>query len=737
MTAPTTYRPEAHGMHPAPTTYLTETGTMRAAPATYSADAHGMRTPHLAYGGDFNPEQWDESYLEEDVRLMREAGVSVATLGVFSWSVLEPRPGQYELDWLRRVMDRLHEAGVGVDLATGTASPPPWLGAQHPDTLPVTRDGVRLWWGSRQQYNPGSAVLRERIRLLVERMAAEFAHHPALVAWHVSNEYACHVHESFDDESAARFRTWLQSRYGSLTELNAAWGTAFWSQRLSSWDEVIPPRTTPTIPNPHHLSDWRAFCSDNLLDLYLLERDILRAANPDVPITTNFMGLFGPLDYWRWAEEVDFVSNDSYPDPADPRAARVFAFEADLMRSLGRGKPFVQMEQVTSAVQWRSRNATKRPGQYGLWSLQAVAHGADGILNFQWRQSLAGAEAFHGAMVPHAGTSSRTWGEVAALGRQLGSLDQVRGSRVPADVAIVWDWANAWAQADAVGPVADAAPEAGARAWHASLFERGHVVDFVHPDDDLSAYRLVLVPSLFRLTPAHARRLREAVAAGTSVLVTYLSGYVDEHGHAVEGGYLGTVADVLGVRVVDVAPLAVVPDAPGRAEPIVPEIDRITTAVGAPAAEPDVPLVGADGAPWPGKGLGWAERVLVVDEAVEVLARFGGRDHDGEPAVAVRRTPGAGAAWYVATDLDARGRDHLLADLLTAAGVPVPAAAPSGVEVRERGGVVFLLNHGDESATVEGVRGTRLDTGETVDGGIVVAPRSAVLLGVAEQLPGR
>jgi len=692
-----------------------------------------MRTPHLAYGGDFNPEQWDESYLEEDVRLMQEAGVTVATLGVFSWSVLEPEPGRYELDWLRRVMDRLHEAGIGVDLATGTASPPPWLGARHPDTLPVTRDGVRLWWGSRQQYNPSSAVLRERVVALASRMAEEFAHHPALVAWHVGNEYACHVHESFDDESAARFRTWLEARYGSLKELNAAWGTAFWSQRLSSWDEVIPPRTTPTIPNPHHVSDWRAFCSDNLLDLYLLERDVLRAANPDVPITTNFMGLFLPLDYWRWAQEVDFVSNDSYPDPADPRGAREFAFYADLMRSLGRGRPFVQMEQVTSAVQWRPRNATKRPGQYGLWSLQAVARGADGILNFQWRQSLAGAEAFHGGMVPHAGRLSRTWGEVVGLGRDLGALDQVVGSRVRADVAVVWDWANAWAQADAVGPVADAAPETGLRAWHASLFERGHLVDVVHPDDDLSAYRVVVVPSLFRLTPTHARRLRDAVAAGTSVVVTYLSGYVDERGHAVQGGYLGEVADVLGVRVVDVAPLAVVPDTQGRAEPLVTGVDRVTAAVGAPGAEADVALVGPDGAPWPGTGLGWAESVLVEDPTVVVAARFGGRDHDGEPAVTVRRALGAGAAWYVGTDLDARGRDHVLATVLAEAGVTERSGLPAGVEVRERGGVVFVLNHGDAPATVEGVRGTRLDSGEAVDGAVVVPPRSAVLVRAAQE----
>ncbi len=373
-----------------------------------------MLLPVLGYGADFNPEQWDDVVLEDDVALMVEAGVTVVTVGVFAWALLEPEQDVFRLEWLRRVLDRLHAAGIGVDLATGTASPPPWLGARYPSTLPITADGTTLWWGSRQQYNPSSAVFRDRLRALVERMATEFAHHPAVVAWHVGNEYACEVRESFDDESVQRFREWLTERYGSLDALNAAWGTSFWSQRVTSWDQVVGPRPTPTDMNPHVLTDWNAFWSTNLLDLFLLEKAILRAANPAIPVTTNFMSLFEHLDYWAWAEHVDFVSNDSYPDPANPRAAREFAFDADLMRSLGGGRPWVQMEQVTSAVQWRARNAPKRPGQYELWSLGAVARGADGILNFQWRQSVAGSETFHGAMVQHAGTESRVWGEVTA-----------------------------------------------------------------------------------------------------------------------------------------------------------------------------------------------------------------------------------------------------------------------------------------------------------------------------------
>jgi beta-galactosidase len=689
----------------------------------------GMLTSGIAYGGDYNPEQWDESYLEEDVRLMHEAGVTVATVGVFSWSLLEPEPGRYELDWIARVLDRLHEAGIGVDLATGTASPPAWLGELHPDTLPVTREGTRLWWGSRQQYNPSSAVLREKITALVSRLADRFAHHPALVAWHVGNEYGCHVHESYDEESAQRFREWLRKRHGSLKTVNDVWGTAFWSQHLSDWSQIIPPRATPTFANPHHATDWRAFCSDALLDLYLLERDILRAANPAVPVTTNFMGLFAPLDYWRWAEHLDFICNDSYPDPADPRAAREFALDCDLMRSLGGGRPFVQMEQVTSAVQWRPRNATKRPGQYALWSTQAVARGADGILNFQWRQSLAGSETFHGAMVPHAGARSHTWTEVVDLGRTLAALGEVQGSRVAADVALVWDWENSWAQQASIGPVADPVPEQQLRAWHASFFERGVAVDIVHPSADLSGYRVVVVPALFRLTTEHAARLRQAVRAGTSVVVTYLTGYVDESGHAVQGGYLGPITDLLGVRVVDIAPVAVVADSRGPVEPLHAGIDRISAQVGTPATARTVPLKPSEDSSFPGQGQTWAERLELLDPQTQAVAHFADGDLIGQPAVTVRRQPDGGAAWYVGTDLDARGRDGVLTQVLSDAGVPSGVTAPVGVDIARRGPVTFVLNHSDTPATVTGIDGHRVDDGSLVTGHEVTVPaRSAVLV---------
>lgn len=396
------------------------------------------KIPYVLYGGDYNPEQWAEEVWEEDVRLMREAGVNLVSLGIFSWAKLEPRPGEYDFKWLDRIIDLLYENGVMVDLATATASPPPWLAKLHPDSLPVTEDGVTLYPGGRQHYCPSSAAYREKAMELVRRIADRYKKHPALAMWHVNNEYGCHVSECYCDVSAEHFRTWLRERYGDLNTLNEAWGTAFWSQQYSEWEEIPPPRLAPTFANPTQQLDFRRFSSDALLECFLMEKEILCEATPDVPITTNFMGFFKPLDYWKWAAHEDIVSDDSYPDPADPEAHIWAAMNRDLMRSLGGGKPWVLMEQTTVRVNWRARNAPKSPGLMRLWSHQAVARGADGIMFFQWRASKAGAEKFHSAMVPHGEPEqSRSWQEVKQLGADLGKLDELLGARGEAEVAIL------------------------------------------------------------------------------------------------------------------------------------------------------------------------------------------------------------------------------------------------------------------------------------------------------------
>ena len=713
----------------------------------------GLTSP--AYGGDYNPEQWDEATFAEDLELMAEAGVNMVSLGIFSWARLEPREGVYELDWLVEIVNRLHEAGIAVDLATATASPPAWMATDHPESLPMNADGVRLGLGSRQQYCPSSAVYRERSAALATALAERLGDHPGVVMWHIGNEYGCHTAECFCPACARAFRAWLGERYGDVQRLNTAWGTDFWSQRYVSLEQVAPPAAMPTFPNPAQMLDWRRFSDHQLRSLMEAEARILRQHSTR-PVTTNFMGDFPATDYWRWAESLDIISDDSYPDPADPAAAHEVAWAGDLMRGLADGRPWILMEQAPSAVQWRRRNSPKRPGQLLLWSLARVAHGADGVLQFQWRQSRQGAETFHSGMVPHAGRDSRTWEETVATGQALTRLGPVLGEPVRAEAALVVDWESQWALSTAIGPVEVGERFEAARAWHRSLWEAGIATDIVPVGRRLDGYRLIVVPAVFIDRPELAERLERAVTAGAQVVVAGPTGVVDANAGAVLDGYLGSLRPLLGVRVTDHAALTGQVQQP---DPRGALVNRLSRAVGTPSAETWTGLEAVSeplrrvldrmGTPAPDlRAGGWAEE-LHVDAgsneapqdaqagqdrgAVEVVAVFdgrgGGADLAGRPAIIRRTVAGAGAGWYVAADLDSLSRAALLRLVCAHARVrPVVADLPDGVEAQRRGKVLFLLNHGDRAAEVAGVMGTDLLTGDACTGHVVLAPRSALVV---------
>src|SRR4051812_32774752 len=511
----------------------------------------------LAFGGDYNPEQWPEPVWPEDVALMREAGVNLVSVGIFSWALLEPAEGRYDLSLLDRVLHLLHGAGIAVDLATATASPPAWFARSYPDSMLVDDSGTTREFGARQAYCPSSPDYRRAAAALAGRIAAQFADHPAVVMWHVNNESACHNWHCFCDVSAAAFRRWLRARYGELDALNESWGTAFWSQRYTDWSQINPPRVVSyrSHANPGQQLDWWRFSSDELLDCFRAEAGAVRAGS-DKPLTTKFMSFFKPLGYRAWAVEQDLVSDDHYLIGTDPQPEQELAVSADLMRSLAGGEPWLLMEHSTSAVNWQPRNYAKAPGQLRRNSLQHGARGADGALFFQWRASRAGAEKFHSGLVPHAGTDSKVWQEVVQLGADLQALAEVAGTRTePAPVAMLFDWASWWAAELDSHPSVDVAPLDELRRWYDPLW-RGNVgVDVVGPGDALDGYRLVIVPVQYLMTDSTAAALTRAAAAGATVLVTYFSGIVDEHDHVRLGGYPGALRDLLGVRVEEFFPL--------------------------------------------------------------------------------------------------------------------------------------------------------------------------------------
>jgi beta-galactosidase len=664
----------------------------------------GERLPHLAFGGDYNPEQWPEAVWPEDIRLMREAGVNLVTIGVFSWSRLEPTNGSYDFGWLDRILDRLHQGGIMVDLATATASPPPWLSHEHPETLPMLADGVRLWPGARQHYCPSSPVYRTAARHLVERLAERYARHPALAMWHIGNEYGCHVPACWCEESARDFRGWLQRRYRTIDDLNRAWGTDFWSQRYSTWEEILPPRRAPTWPNPSQQLDFFRFCSDALLACFEIERALLKERSPGVPITTNFMGFFKPLDYWTWAQREDIVSNDSYPDPADVDAAMRAAMAGDLMRSLGHGRPWLLMEQSPNRVNWRPVNLAKAPGQMRLWSYQALARGSDGVMFFQWRQSQAGAEKFHSAMVPHGPVAtSPTWREVVRLGGELGRLDAVCGSRVRASVAIVFDWESWWALELPSKPSAELRLIDQLESYYRALYDANVTADFASPTDDLSGYRLVLVPNLYLVGDEAAGNLTGYVREGGRLVMSFFSGIVDPLDQVRLGGYPAPFREMLAIEVVDFLPL------PPGATAMVRWTDGATSA-----------------------GSVWTELVR-ADEA-SVIARFAAGVLEGQPAV-TRHAYGKGNVHYLGTRLDPAAMAELLRRVWSEAGVTPVLNAAAGVEAVRRegrdGSILFLLNHTEESVEVnlalvgEDLIGGR---GGLASGGVRLPPRDVAAI---------
>jgi beta-galactosidase len=648
----------------------------------------------LLFGGDYNPEQWPEQVWAEDVELMKAAGVNLVTVGVFSWARMEPEPGARDFGWLDRVMDLMAGAGIAVDLATPTASPPPWLGHRWPETLPVDESGHRLWYGSRNQFCPSSPVYRERALAIVTDLADRYASHPALALWHVGNEYGqvCHC-----DESAAAFRAWLQHEYGDLDTLNEAWGTTFWSQRYSEWAEIVTPRRAPYIINPTQNLDWWRFCSDALLACYRAERDVLRGRTPDVPITTNFMGLFKPVDSWSWAGEEDLVSNDCYPEPGDPLSPARTALTHDLMRGLGRGRPWLLMEQSTGAVNWRPHNLPKPPGQLRLESLQAVARGADGLCYFQWRASRFGAERFHAAMVPHAGADTRLHAEVRAHGQELRELACVAGQPVPAQVAMVFGWESWWALEERGRPSDRLNAVDQLLAYYVPLWERGVSVDLVPPSADLAGYALVVVPNLFLVSDRDAAALTAYVRGGGVLVVGPFSGIADPRAHIRTGRFPAPLREVLGA-----------------------------------SGEEWLPVAGDVRCRWAGGGEftahTWTE--LMTAEGAEAVAEFA---ESGRPAVLRHRTgegPGSGIAWYVATMPEPAALAELTARALADAGVrgAVPGLPP-GVEAVRRGDVLFLLNHGAETADVPVPDPAEdLLTGAVAHGLVTLAPRAVVAL---------
>lgn len=637
------------------------------------------------YGGDYNPDQWPEEVWDDDVRLMKKAGVNLVSVGIFSWAKIETSEGVYDFDWLDRIIDKLGEAGIAVDLASATASPPMWLTQAHPEVLWKDYRGDVCQPGARQHWRPTSPVFREYALKLCRAMAEHYKGNPYVVAWHVSNEYGCHNRFDYSEDAEHAFQQWCKERYGTIDAVNDAWGTAFWAQRMNDFSEIVPPRFIGdgNFMNPGKLLDFKRFSSDALKTFYIAERDTLAEITPDLPLTTNFMvsASGSVLDYDDWGDEVDFVSNDHYFIPGEAHLDEL-AFSASLVDGIARKDPWFLMEHSTSAVNWREINYRKEPGQLVRDSLAHVAMGADAVCYFQWRQSKAGAEKFHSAMVPHAGEDSAVFRDVCELGADLNKLSDegILGSRLAKSrVAVVFDYESEWATEHTATPTQHVHHVDEPLAWFRALADQGVTADVVPVRGAWDDYEMVVLPSVYLLSEETTRRVRDYVVGGGRLVVTYYTGISDEKDHVRLGGYPGSIRDVVGVRVEEFMPMG--DDFTG-----VP--DRLELSNGAVAHD-------------------IADVIGSVDGTATVLETF--KDDpwtgmDGAPAI-VAHTFGEGRSVYVGARLGRDGIALSLPEILDSLGMAEAGGNDGRVLHVEREGAngsrfVFSFNRTHETVRV-------------------------------------
>ncbi|CAG7641136.1 beta-galactosidase [Actinacidiphila bryophytorum] len=653
-------------------------------------------TPSTPYGGDYNPEQWPQEVWKQDYRLFDSARIDTVTLGVFTWALTQPAEETYDFTVLDRIVAEAEAHGRRICLATGTGAHPAWLARAHPEVTRTDFEGRRHRYGQRHNSCPSSPVFRRLSAAVAGRIAERYADRSAVIAWHVGNEYggACYC-----ENCTAGFRGWLRERYATLDALNTAWNTTFWSHTFSDWDEIeAPSALTEHWRGPDHTAfqgitlDYLRFMSDAMLANFRDEKAAIRRHSPDTPVTTNFMGMYRPIDYHRWAPHLDFASWDNYP-PEDQSPAWM-GLSHDLMRGLKDGQPFWLMEQAPSTTACRDVNPLKRPGVMRLWSWQAVAHGADAVLFFQMRASRGASEKLFGAVINHAGRDdTRVFREVAALGEELERLGSAAlGARTPARTALLFDWDSWWTLEISDGPSRLVRYQQVVLSYYRALWEAGVDVDVVPVTADLSRYDVVVAPALHMVKGDLAQRLEAVAERGGSVLSCYLSGRVDESDNAFLMDVPGPLGPLMGVRIDEW-------DARG------PEFAN--------------PVRFGDGSPDAEARLVFE---LVVPQGAEVLATYQADFYAGTPAV-TRNPFGAGHGWYVAAGLDQAGVGHVVRQVLDAHGIAgrhpdlphletAARVAPDGTRL------LFLLNHAAEPVEVPaGAGGLDLLTGEHITPG--------------------
>ena len=659
---------------------------------------YGKNIKQVLYGGDYNPEQWPEEVWAEDMRMMKEAHINIVTLNVFSWAALQPDEDTYNFEKLDRIMEYVRENGLKVCLATSTGAHPAWMARKHPDILRTDMNGIKRKFGGRHNSCPNSPTYRKYAPKLAEEIAKRYKDYDNIVAWHISNEFGG---ECYCENCEKAFRKWLKKEYGTIEAMNKSFNTDFWGHTFYDWEDVVLPDNRTEHFNAFGIDrtmfqgislDYRRFNSDSILECYELEYNAVKKITPDIPVTTNLMGFYKPLDYQKWAKKMDFISWDNYPAPDDEPAA--VAMNHDLMRGIHDQDSFVLMEQTPSVTNWQPYNRLKRPGEMRLLSYQAAAHGADAIQFFQIRRTVGACEKYHGAVIDHAGRDdTRVFREVKELGAELENLgDTFLEGRTPSEVAILFDWDNWWAVEYSAGPSIRMKYLDAVKDYYTAAFEQNVPVDIIGVDDDISNYKVVIAPLLYMTKTGYDEKIREYVKNGGTFITTYFSGIVNEHDLVIPGGYPGKLRDILGIWVEE--------------QDALPEGERNRFFY--------------NNAEYPAEML----CDIMHLEGAKSVSLYEEDFYRGTPVI-TKNQFGKGTAWYIGTRSNKAFYHKLLTDIFRENGIKGVIQTPEGVEatVRENtnGKFIFLLNHSNEEKDipmgdnyVEVITGRGIKVGESL-----------------------
>ncbi|MEK4440115.1 MULTISPECIES: beta-galactosidase [Niallia] len=609
----------------------------------------------ILYGGDYNPNQWPKEIWEEDMRIFKKAGINSATINVFSWAKIQPSEDEYYFEELDDIVEMLSRDKYDIILATSTASLPAWMVKKYPEVARTDYEGRHHKFGQRHNACPNSLVYQKYASKLAGKLAERYGNNPYVTCWHINNEYGG---ECYCENCEKAFRVWLKKRYQTIEALNQAWNLEFWGHTIYEWDEIVLPNALSEGIGSDKTAfagisiDYRRFNSDSMLENYKMERDAIRRYDADTPITTNLMGTYKNLDYFKWAKEMDLVSWDNYPSYNTPLSYTAMCH--DLMRGLKDGQPFMLMEQTPSQQNWQPYNSLKRPGKMRAQSYQTIAHGADTIQFFQLRRSVGACEKFHGAVIEHVGhENTRVFREVRELGNELQNLgDEFLGSTIDSKVGIIFDWENYWALEYTSGPNKDLKYVDQIHQYYQYFYTKNIPVDMISVDSDLSKYDMVVAPVLYMTKAGLAERITAFVENGGHFVTTFMSGIVNESDNVYLGGYPGPLREIAGIWV--------------------EEIDAL-----APEQKNGVEF--ADGNIYTCQLL----CDIIHLEGAETVAAYKKDFYGNTPAI-TKNTYGKGTVWYVGTQVEQTGLTHLLNQVIEGTEAKPICSNGEGLEITKR-----------------------------------------------------